>query len=129
MTGEARTARTGFRVFRPAVPARVELRDRCPVHVRFEGLDGLVVAASGPWRSSGDWWREDGWQNDEWDLEIVFSSTIDSRSNGELRTGVFPESKLLEMINPNDKKKAQRGFYRIFFDAIRKEWFVRGAYD
>ncbi len=113
-----------FRVFRPAPPARVELREGCPVCVRFHGMDGRVVAASGPWRSSGDWWREDGWQNDEWDLEIVFASTP------EVRMQAIPDFNALErMANSAAKNAAQRGFYRLFFDAIRKEWFVRGAYD
>ena len=97
-----RLHKTGFRVFRPALWAQVDLRDGCPVRVGFGGLLGYVVAASGPWRSSGDWWREDGWNNDEWDLEIEFSSTLDSR---------------------------QHGFYRIYFDAIHQVWFVRGTYD
>jgi len=94
--------KTGFRVFRPALRAKVDLRDGCPSRVGFGGLLGYVVAASGPWRSSGDWWREDGWNNDEWDLEIEFSLTLDSR---------------------------QHGFYRIYFDAIHQVWFVRGTYD
>jgi len=94
--------RIAFRVFRPALPARVELRGGCPARVEFPGKCGRVVAASGPWRSSGDWWQEDGWHNDEWDLELDFGSAQE---------------------NP------RRGFYRIFYDALRKEWFVRGAYD
>jgi len=113
-----------FRVFRPAPPARVELREGCPVRVRFQGMDGRVVAASGPWRSSGDWWREDGWQNDEWDLEIVFASTPETWMQ------VIPDFNAPERIADSAAKNtAQRGFYRLFFDAIRKEWFVRGAYD
>jgi protein ImuB len=114
----------GFRVFRPASPAKVELCDGCPAHVGFQGMSGHVVAASGPWRSSGDWWRQDGWQNDEWDLEIDFSSRLESRTNCvsdfQSSNGMAPSAL---------KNGRQRGFYRIFFDAIRKEWFVRGAYD
>jgi len=94
------------------------------VRVRFQGMDGRVVAASGPWRSSGDWWREDGWQNDEWDLEIVFASTPETWMQ------VIPDFNAPERIADSAAKNtAQRGFYRLFFDAIRKEWFVRGAYD
>lgn len=113
-----------FRMFRPAPPARVELREGCPARVRFQGMDGRVVAASGPWRSSGDWWREDGWQNDEWDLEIIFASTPEARMQA------VPDFNAPErMANSAAKDSAQRGFYRLFFDAIRKEWFVRGTYD
>ena len=63
---------TGCRIFRPSVPAMVELREGCPTKVFFRGLCGRVVAASGPWRTSGDWWRENSWHQDEWDLEIEF---------------------------------------------------------
>lgn len=84
------------------MPATVELRDGRPALVNFRGMRGSVVAASGPWRTSGDWWREDGWHNDEWDLEIHF--------------------------HPNSAS-ARRGLYRIYFDSIRQSWFVRGMYD
>jgi len=114
---EQRSAtRMAFRVFRPALPARVELREGCPARVDFQGMRGRVAAASGPWRSSGDWWREDGWHNDEWDLEIDFGGTSETRA-------VLSEPRIAP------KENRQAGFYRIFYDAIRKEWFVRGAYD
>src|ERR1700737_2843681 len=71
---ESRAAVTGLRVTRPAQPVRVELRNEQPVRVYLQGMRGEVVAASGPWRSSGDWWQEDAWQQEEWDLEIEFSS-------------------------------------------------------
>ncbi|HTU32897.1 MAG TPA: hypothetical protein VMF66_03750 [Candidatus Acidoferrum sp.] len=111
-----------FRVFRPALPATVDVCDGRPTHVRFQGVGGCVLAASGPWRSSGDWWREDGWQNDEWDLEIVFSSAVDSRAN--ISSLALPMKVAACAAN-----EMQHSFYRIFFDSIRKEWFVRGAYD
>jgi protein ImuB len=101
----ARRPAASFRVFRPSVPASVELRDGRPARVRFPGLYGDVVAASGPWRTSGDWWREDGWHNDEWDIEI------------------------LSHANSPAARHSQHGLYRIFFDSIRKGWFVRGMYD
>src|ERR1700687_6165306 len=71
---EARVAVTRLRVTRPAQALRVELRNEQPARVYLQGMRGEVVAASGPWRGSGDWWQEDAWQQDEWDLEIEFSS-------------------------------------------------------
>ena len=122
--------RTGLRVFRPAMQARVELCEGCPTRVAFRGMSGRVVAASGPWRSSGDWWREDGWQNDEWDLEIVFT---DARSGLEKPSDKMRESSALKALQvitaAAPQRERQRGLYRIVFDWIRKEWFVRGAYD
>jgi protein ImuB len=111
--GAGEPRKTAFRVFRPALPARVEVRQGCPAWVAFPGHYGRVVAASGPWRGSGDWWREDGWESDEWDIEVQYSRL---RGNDQARSGVKGES-------------AERGVYRVFYDLARKEWFVRGAYD
>jgi protein ImuB len=106
---------TAFRIFRPALPAKVDLRDARPVCVSFNALRGDVIAASGPWRTSGDWWREDTWQHNEWDLELRFepppNQSHDRNSNASLA------------------KKPQHGVYCIYFDALRQSWFVRGIYD
>ena len=118
------TPGTGFRVFRPALPAKVDFHRGRPSHVRFQGVSGHVVTVSGPWRSSGDWWREDGWQNDEWDLEIVFSSTLETRMKVAFVSKVSDGA-----AAPDSASNTTHGFYRIFFDLIRQEWFVRGAYD
>ena len=103
---------TTFRIFRPGLPAQVDLRDGRPVRVFFRGVGGDVVAASGPWRTSGDWWREDGWQHDEWDLEIHF----DSRRHAQLAT-------------PHSQQDPEHAVYRLYYDSIRQSWFVRGIYD
>jgi protein ImuB len=123
---DARATVTALRVIRPAQAVRVELRDELPVRVYLRGMRGEVVAASGPWRSSGDWWQEDAWQQDEWDLEIEFSGPpivgaqhrcAPSRQNlNSPDAQQFPSS-------------PQRGLYRIYYDALRQGWFLRGVYD
>jgi protein ImuB len=95
----------GFRAFRPPVPASLELHEDRPQRVIFQGMDGKVLAASGPWRTSGDWWRENPWEQEEWDLEIDFRSLM-SRDH-----------------------HPARGVYRFYYDALRQSWFVRGIYD
>src|SRR5580658_3185431 len=75
-------AATGCRIFRPRLAARVELREGRPVKIFFRGLYGRVVTASGPWKISGDWWREDAWQQEEWDLEIRFDGGDAGGSTG-----------------------------------------------
>jgi protein ImuB len=95
---------TGCRIFRPRVPAAVELREGCPAKVFFRGLCGRVVAASGPWRTSGDWWRENSWHQDEWDLEIEFQIAHADRGGSA-------------------------GLYCIYYDSDCRGWFVRGVYD
>jgi len=107
---EARPVASGFRVIRPPMSARVEIGDERPVRVYFSGMPGDVVAASGPWRSSGEWWQEDGWDQDEWDLAIDFGVSGGLHEKG---ANAWP----------------QCGVYRIYYDALRRNWLVRGFYD
>src|SRR5580704_9838509 len=101
---------TAFRVFRPEIQAKVEQQQNCPTRIYFQGMRGNIVAASGPWRTSGDWWREDTWQQDEWDVEIRFDSV--SGHNERISSPC-----------------TQNGLYRIYYDSIRAAWFARGRYD
>lgn len=116
--------KNAFRVFRPPLPVDVELHDGRPIRMRFRGMSGEVVAASGPWRSSGDWWREDGWHNDEWDLEIVCGSSFEPQ-----KRAVADGFQGKGAANPREQQSEQSGLYRIFYDSIRENWFVRGTYD
>ena len=100
----------GFRMFRPPLPANVQLQGARPRSVVLRGTRGEVMVASGPWRTSGDWWREDTWHEDEWDLEIKFHISESLR-------GKSPAS------------APEHGLYRFYFDSIRQKWFVRGIYD
>jgi len=59
-----------LRFFRPSLPAKVRLRSEEPYHVAARGVQGEVVEASGPWRSSGDWWSRAQWARDEWDVSV-----------------------------------------------------------
>jgi protein ImuB len=90
-----------LRAFRPPVPARVQLQGNKPASVFFQGRSGYVIHASGPWRTSGDWWEEQPWQEDAWDLEIVFSG----------------------------ESSPAQSFYRFSYDGLLDKWFVRGVYD
>jgi protein ImuB len=58
------------RALRPPRPVDVFAdRDR-PDFVRGHGLGGRVVGAAGPWRIVGEWWSENGFARDYWDLEL-----------------------------------------------------------
>jgi protein ImuB len=127
---------TGLRVIRPAQEVRLEVRDEQPVRVYLRGMRGEVVAASGPWRSSGDWWQEDAWHQDEWDLEIEFpaSSVVVAQLYPERSRGnaaPVPPQQNIERSQPNKQSDAssQRGLYRVYYDALRQDWFLRGEYD
>jgi protein ImuB len=106
-------AAASFRMFRPSMLVRIELREGRPCCVIFQGERGEVVAASGPWRTSGEWWREDQWQQDEWDLEIKFATSVSTASAAAMRSSACPGD----------------GIYRVYYDAVRRGWFVRGIYD
>ncbi|MCY4533786.1 MAG: hypothetical protein OXB91_00370 [Bryobacterales bacterium] len=60
-----------FRCYRPSHPARVVLREDRPVQFEAQGVRGPVTACAGPWRVSGEWWTPDGWQYQEWDVEVA----------------------------------------------------------
>lgn len=59
-----------FRYFRPALEAHVSVWMDRPARLSASGIQGKVVSASGPWRNSGDWWRDDPWDRDEWDVAL-----------------------------------------------------------
>src|SRR5204863_7721371 len=96
----------GFRMFRPPWRAEVQTLRGEPVRIAARSMDassamrGKIVCASGPWRSSGDWWRADVWARDEWDVAIADSN----RGQSDV-------------------------LCRIYRDLASEEWFVEGCYD
>jgi len=99
-----------FRIFRPEWPAKVELRGSCPAYIIFRGMRGNITTASGPWRTSGDWWREDEWLQDEWDVNVRLDCSAAQNKRPSYAS-------------------SREGLYRIYYDALRQGWFVRGRYD
>jgi protein ImuB len=119
----ARRPATGCRIFRPRLVARVELREARPAKIFFRGLYGRVVTASGPWKISGDWWREDAWQQEEWDLEIQIDG-------GSADVPVNVAANVHAIATVQDVKVQMRaGLYCVYYDAACRSWFVRGMYD
>ena len=125
----ARRPATGCRIFRPRLAARVELREGRPLKIFFRGLYGRVMTASGPWKISGDWWREDAWQQEEWDLEIRF----DGGDAGGSASGSVPANLPAHMHAiapvPDAKVQVRAGLYCVYYDGACRSWFVRGMYD
>jgi protein ImuB len=64
------TLKLALRLFRPALYARVHTAGMRPKDVIAPGVEGRVIEAAGPWRTSGDWWTESPWARDEWDVEL-----------------------------------------------------------
>ena len=59
-----------FRHFTPVLQARVEFQDLRPARIFAGRVYGNVIRAAGPWRTSGDWWRNTAWDRDEWDIGL-----------------------------------------------------------
>ena len=96
----------GFRMFRPAWRAEVQTEFGKPTRLSASSeqsagkVRGVVICAGGPWRSSGEWWRQDVWARDEWDLAVIDPAS--------------PESEIL---------------CRVYRDLASEQWFVLGIYD
>ena len=67
--GQSRQS-SAFRCFRPSPEAEVFLRGSQPVYVSAAEIQGRVHARAGPWRICGEWWTENGWDYEEWDVEV-----------------------------------------------------------
>jgi protein ImuB len=64
-----------LRRFRPPRPVRVWCTDNGqPGKIISPKKEWRVVACSGPWRTSGDWWKGEPWDCDEWDVEVSDNS-------------------------------------------------------
>jgi protein ImuB len=97
--------RPAIRMFRPPREATVEVRNGVPVWIAFRGLHGPIDTASGPWRTSGNWWTHTAWNRDEWDIEV------EPLSNSQF---AIRNSKFL---------------CRIFRDLTTGRWFAQGIFD
>jgi protein ImuB len=95
----------GFRIFRPPLRALVQADNGWPSQISAWGKQrsvyGKVVSLAGPWRTTGDWWRNDHWARDEWDIAL-------ESGRGMNQTKVL---------------------YRIYRDLSSGDWFVEGSYD
>ena len=102
----------GFRIFRPPLRAMVDASRGYPLQLSAWGPNrsvyGKVVRLAGPWRKTGDWWRDDCWARDEWDVAV------------ETRIGMAGEQR---------RTKLSHVLYRIYRELRSGAWFVEGAYD
>ena len=59
-----------LRRFRPPRYIQILVVNQQPVRIMSPTISGRVVMAKGPWRTSGEWWKEDAWNRDEWDVAL-----------------------------------------------------------
>jgi protein ImuB len=70
---------TALRIFRPPVHASVTLDEGRPTRIacpKRKEICGEILWAAGPWRISGDWWEQEGWAHDEWDIALQEATGI-----------------------------------------------------
>jgi protein ImuB len=95
----------GFRMFRPPLRAVVQVDRGLPSQIsawnKQRSVYGKVVNVAGPWRTTGDWWRDDRWARDEWDVAV----------------------------NVGKHGLEQQAIYRIYRELNNGAWFVEGNYD
>jgi hypothetical protein len=75
--GRAAQPASVLRRFRSPVPAKVVVEHGRPVRVTTDRrgvAGGRVDRCEGPWRSSGDWWKN-AWNCDEWDVSLSDGTT------------------------------------------------------
>ncbi len=78
-SGENNATVTALRIFRPPMPVTVTLRNGSPAHIachKRSEIQGGILWSAGPWRSSGDWWEQESWSRDEWDIAVQAETEI-----------------------------------------------------
>jgi protein ImuB len=62
---------TALRLFRPPLRASVLMHAGAPVRITAAiqpEVRGEIVWSAGPWLASGEWWKEETWAREEWDI-------------------------------------------------------------
>jgi protein ImuB len=70
---------TALRLFRPPQCVTVTMRDGIPAAISCAAdkvTGGNILWQAGPWRSSGDWWQQQPWARDEWDIAIQSNDAL-----------------------------------------------------
>jgi protein ImuB len=78
-------------------------------------LFGEVVWCAGPWQTSGEWWNQEPWQREEWDVAITE------------RDSPF----LKRSFTKHDSRSMNHRplLYRLYRDVLCGTWFLDGEYD
>ena len=68
-----------LRIFRPPLQVVAVLHAGNPVRVtcaKKREVGGEIIWSAGPWRSCGDWWKQDSWARDEWDIAVQNENAV-----------------------------------------------------
>ena len=114
---------SALRRCRHPVPARVVIDSGRPVRVTSDRrgfAGGAVTAASGPWRTSGNWWGEEAGRTGG-------TPTYQTHPT-------YPSHPTYQTSVPWDRDEwdvalADGARYRVFRDRVREAWFIEGIFD
>jgi protein ImuB len=59
-----------IRYYRPPIESAIVMQGSHPVKLLVGEGARKVVSAAGPWKLSGDWWKPEEWEREEWDLAL-----------------------------------------------------------
>ena len=85
-------------MFTPPLQVEVQATSGRPTRISAKkasnpsrNIDGKVMKRAGPWRTTGDWWADDSWARDEWDVAIGSSNVEQGlyRIYHDLQTGAW----------------------------------------
>ncbi|MBZ5648676.1 MAG: DNA polymerase Y family protein [Acidobacteriia bacterium] len=114
-----------LRVFRPPLAISVDVCSGKPARVRSERVHGEVVSASGPWRISGEWWKNNG---DHRGQEKTLAPRIHTDEHGSGRKNGWAREEWDIAVVASRTGSAAVGLYRIYCDE-NGVWFAHGEYD
>jgi len=76
-----------MRRLRPSVQLTMQMEQNVPLAFFFQGKRYQVTQSYGPWRRSGEWWSQDFWALEEWDVCAV-------ANDGETLLGIVLKNRL-----------------------------------
>jgi protein ImuB len=79
---------------------------------------GEIAWCAGPWHTSGEWWNQEPWEREEWDVAIGKPSSC------FVNRGTWT-------ANNSEPRSTNHGalLYRLYRDVLTGTWFVEGEYD
>jgi len=58
----------GIRRYRPPKEIEILMGRDGPSAIHGKGISARILVAAGPYRTSNEWWKEEGWSRDYWDV-------------------------------------------------------------
>jgi protein ImuB len=108
------SSKAALRLYRPALPASVQLQHDRPHTIYFDHARKPILAFAGPSRSAGEWWSETPWAREEWDILVPLAR---------------PKYQNNRPFQDSSVKPQETALYRIYRDLLSNAWFVEGIYD